>query len=243
MSMRPRRCVDRRPFFPARRFSAISARLILQLIFAAIGAGVGSVLQPLLAMDHPIAVTFIRLIVALPLVGAAINFIAGALAAEDIRQARDQLRWMRRRHRGVHPCGARVRRDDRDPAGKPLHARRPVEVVRRRRTEPGHRVLARSVVDGDDADSHRRRRPDPHLLDRLHARRRRLLAFFRMAQPVHVRDAGAGVGRQPVADVRGLGRRGAVLVRADRVLVQGARRTRRRATRRSSSTGSATWRS
>ncbi|HEY9156625.1 NADH-quinone oxidoreductase subunit L [Candidatus Binatus sp.] len=29
-------------------------------------------------MDHPIAVTFIRLIVALPLVGAAINFIAGA---------------------------------------------------------------------------------------------------------------------------------------------------------------------
>ena len=29
-------------------------------------------------MDHPIAVTFIRLIVALPLLGAAINFIAGA---------------------------------------------------------------------------------------------------------------------------------------------------------------------
>src|ERR1017187_5138080 len=29
-------------------------------------------------MDHPIAVTFIRLIVALPLAGAAINFIAGA---------------------------------------------------------------------------------------------------------------------------------------------------------------------
>ena len=129
---------------------------------------------------------------------------------------------MRRRHPGVPPCGSRVFRDDRIAAGKSLHARRPVEVVRRRRTESRHRVLARSVVDDHDADNHRRRRADPHLLDRLHARRRRLLAIFRMAQPVHLRDAGAGVGRQHVADVRRLGRRRAVLVRADRLLVQGA---------------------
>ncbi len=129
---------------------------------------------------------------------------------------------MRRRHPGVHPRGAGVFRDALAAAGKPLHARRPVEVVRRRRTESRHRVLARSAVDDHGADNHRRRRPHPYLFDRLHARRRRLLALLRMAQPVHLRDAGAGARRQHVADVRRLGRRRAVLVRADRVLVQGA---------------------
>ena len=50
-----------------------------------------------------------------------------------------------------------------------------------------------------------------------------LLAVLRMAQPVHVRDAGAGAGGQHVADVRRLGGRRPVLVRADRLLVQGPR--------------------
>ena len=173
-------------------------------------------------MDHPLQVTFIRLIVALPLMGAAINFLLGARLQKMFGKRMHRFDWMRRRHPGVHPRGADVFRDAPDAAGKPLHARRPVEVVRRRRTESRHRVLARSAVDDDGADNHRRRRPHPYLFDRLHARRRRLLALLRMAQPVHLRDAGAGARRQHVADVRRLGRRRAVLVRADRVLVQGA---------------------
>ena len=55
--------------------------------------------------------------------------------------------------------------------------------------EPRHRVLARPALDDHDADHHRRRRSHPHLFDRLHARRRGVLALLRMAQPVHLRDA------------------------------------------------------
>ena len=173
-------------------------------------------------MDHPLPVTFIRLIVVLPLIGAAINFLLGARLQK----------MFGKRVISLIGCGVVIMAFIlaartffvmlTAAAGKPLHARRPVEVVRRRRTESRHRVLARSAVDDHDADNHRRRRPHPYLFDRLHARRRRLLALLRMAQPVHLRDAGAGARRQHVADVRRLGRRRAVLVRADRVLVQGA---------------------
>ncbi len=173
-------------------------------------------------MDHPIPVTFIRLIVLLPLIGATINFLAGAWLQKTFGK----------RAISLVGCGVVILafllavRAFLGMIGLPPDNRfmldDSVEVVRRRRTESRHRVLARSVVDDHDADNHRRRRADPHLLDRLHARRRQLLAIFRMAQPVHLRDAGAGAGRQHVADVRRLGRRRAVLVRADRLLVQGA---------------------
>ena len=172
-------------------------------------------------MDHPIPVTFIRLIVLLPLIGATINFLAGAWLQKTFGKRAISLVGCGVVLAAFLLAARAFYAMLQIAAGKSLHARRLVEVVRRRRTESRHRVLARSVVDDHDADNHRRRRAHSHLLDRLHARRRRLLAIFRMAQPVHLRDAGAGAGRQHVADVRRLGRRGAVLVRADRLLVQG----------------------
>ncbi len=98
----------------------------------------------------------------------------------------------------------------------------------------------RPAVGGDDPGRHRHRRADPPLLHRLHARRAGVLALLRVPEPVHLRDADAGARRQPAAHVRRLGGRRPLLVRADRLLVQGARERARPATRPSSSTASAT---
>ncbi len=64
--------------------------------------------------------------------------------------------------------------------------------------------------------------PDPRVLDRVHARRERegVRAVLRVPEPVHVRDAHAGSRGQPRRDVRRLGRRRAVLLPADRVLLR-----------------------
>ena len=67
-----------------------------------------------------------------------------------------------------------------------------------------------------------------------------VLALLRLPEPVHLRDADAGARRQPAADVRRLGGRRPVLLRADRLLVQGPGQRHAPATRRSSSTASAT---
>ena len=52
-------------------------------------------------------------------------------------------------------------------------------------------------------------------------RRRGLQPLLRLHEPVRRLDADPGAGRQPAAAVPGLGRRGAVQLPADRLLVQG----------------------
>ena len=59
---------------------------------------------------------------------------------------------------------------------------------------------------------------DPYLFDRIHGARGRVLPVLRIPQPVHVLHADADSGEQLCADVCGMGRRGAVLVSADRIL-------------------------
>ena len=174
-------------------------------------------------MEHPLAVDFVRWIVLLPLLGAAVNFLAGARLQREFGK----------RAISLIGCGTvaaafalavygwatmlAMR------AGRSLHARPPLAMDRRRPAAARHRVLARPALGGDGPGHHRRRRPDPYLLHRLHARRRGVLALLRVPEPVHVRDAGAGARRQPVADVRRLGGRRPLLLGADRLLVQGPR--------------------
>ena len=95
--------------------------------------------------------------------------------------------------------------------------------------------FASGPANGRDADDrHRRWLPDSHLRDRLHGARGRLLPFLRVFESIHVLHAGAGAGRQFPAAVRRLGRRGIVQLPADRLLLPGKIRNRRRPTRRSS---------
>ena len=75
--------------------------------------------------------------------------------------------------------------------------------------------------------------------------RRGLQPLLRLHEPVRRLHAHAGAGRQPAAALPGLGRRGAVQLPADRLLVPGPGERRARRARRSSSRASATrpWRS
>ena len=81
----------------------------------------------------------------------------------------------------------------------------------------GH--AARPAVRGDALRGDRRRIPDSRLFHRLHGARGRLLPLLRLSESVHVLDADAGAGEQPAAAVRRMGRRGAVQLPADRVLL------------------------
>ena len=179
-------------------------------------------------MEHPLAVVFVRWIVLLPLLGAAVNFLAGAHLQRELGKRAISFVGCGTVVAAFRAGAIRRVHDDRGGARRSLHARPSLAMDLRWPAAARHRVLARPTLDADGADHHRRRRPDSHLFDRLHARGRILLALLRVAQPVHVRDAGAGAGGQPVADVRRLGGRGAVLVRADRLLVQGPREHHRR---------------
>ena len=95
-----------------------------------------------------------------------------------------------------------------------VDARRPHGRVPRR-----CRLPARSAVLHLAAVRDRRGHAHPHLLDRLHGARRRLLPLLRLPEPVHVLHADADPGEQLCADVRRLGGRGPVLVPADRLLL------------------------
>ena len=79
------------------------------------------------------------------------------------------------------------------------------------------------AVGGDDAGRHGRRLADPRLQRRLHARGPRVRALLRVPQSVRLLHAGAGARRQLPGDVRRLGRRRALLLPADRVLVHARR--------------------
>ena len=68
---------------------------------------------------------------------------------------------------------------------------------------------------------------DPRLRHRLHARRQPLPALLHLPQPLHGDDVDPGAGEQLPDVVRGLGRRGRVLVPIDRLLVREGRQRQR----------------
>ena len=74
-------------------------------------------------------------------------------------------------------------------------------------------------LGGDDAGRHLRGIPDSRLLGRLYARGPRLRPLLHLSQSVHDFHADPGPGEQLPPDVSGLGRRGALLISAHRVLV------------------------
>ena len=83
----------------------------------------------------------------------------------------------------------------------------------------GLRVPRRPALADHDAHRDRHREPHPPVLDRVHARRRRVLAVLPVPEPVHLRDAEPGAGREPRRAVPRVGGRRAVLVPAHRLLV------------------------
>ena len=87
---------------------------------------------------------------------------------------------------------------------------------------------------------HRRRQPDPPVLDRLHAGRPELPPVLLPAQPVPLLHGRAGPGRQLPLQLPRLGGRRLLLLRAGRLLVRAGDRRRWRPRRPSSPTGSAT---
>ena len=114
--------------------------------------------------------------------------------------------------------------------GSALHAAVPgLRVDRGRRLPRPAQPADRPALVRDDAGRERDRLADPRLLDRLHGARRGPRALLRLPEPVHVLHAAAGDGRQPAAAVRRLGGRRALLLPADRVLVQEGQRLGRRA--------------
>ena len=107
-------------------------------------------------------------------------------------------------------------------AGRPLDRGDLLPLDRLGRPADAAAVPARSPVVADDPGDHRHRLAHPHLLDRLHARgdRQRVRALLLVPEPVRVVHAGAGARRELPGDVRRLGRGRAVLVPADRLLLQ-----------------------
>ncbi len=91
-------------------------------------------------------------------------------------------------------------------------------------------LLRRPAVGGDDPRHHRHRLADPHLLDRVHARRgrQRVRALLLVPEPVRRVHARAGARLELPGDVRRLGGRRPLLVPADRLLVQEEVGVRRR---------------
>ena len=106
--------------------------------------------------------------------------------------------------------------------------RDPLALPAGRRPGPVRRLRDRLAVGDLPAGHHRRRARDPRLLDRLHARRRRVRALLRAPEPVRRLDADPGPGGLARAALHRLGRRGRLLLPAHRLLVppDGERRRR-----------------
>ena len=126
-----------------------------------------------------------------------------------------------RQHPGVVRAHARrVHRHAGQAVRRPrVHLER-VRVDRHRRRADRPVDTGRSPERDDDAHHHRGRVPHPRVLGRVHGSRPRLPAVLRVHEPVRVRDAAAGTGRQLLLPHRGLGVRGPGVVSADRLLVR-----------------------
>ena len=113
---------------------------------------------------------------------------------------------------------------------EPRRPRAPLDrlhVVRRqarvRRVQGADADPRRPDLADDDADHHRRRRPDRLVLDGLHEGRGRGAPLLRLHGLLRLLDADARDGRQPAAAARRLGPRRPRLVPADRLLPRPAR--------------------
>ncbi len=111
-----------------------------------------------------------------------------------------------------------VRRDPRPRRRRPADQPDAVDVVQRRGLDGRARAALRPAVGAVPAADHRRRRTDPHLLDRLHGARRAPPAVLRLPQPVRRVDARAGPRVRLRRCLPGLGGRRPHVVPADRVL-------------------------
>ena len=116
----------------------------------------------------------------------------------------------RRARRHARSAGSCARR-----RGDGLH------VDRVGRLEHPARVQSGSALVRDDPRHHRHRQPDPHLLDRVHARgdRQRIRAVPLLPEPVRVVHARPRPRHDVPRAVRRLGRRGSLLVSPHRILV------------------------
>ena len=83
-------------------------------------------------------------------------------------------------------------------------------------------VSGRPAVRRYDDDRFRGRLYHPCLFGGIHARGKGLYPVFHLFEPIRLRHAGAGVRKQLPFDVRRLGRRRAVFVSSDRVLLRKA---------------------
>ncbi len=165
------------------------------------------------------------LVIALPLAGAAILLIGGAIAPKRFAVFGHVLGTLL-------PIGsfaislamfiALLGRDD-DDRQVVQHVYDWIDIRRpARRHGPALRPADRAVPAAD----HRGRLADPHLLDRLHGARRAPGPLLRLSQPVRGRDAHAGHGRELPRAVPRLGGRRPRVVPPDRLLAAQALRGR-----------------
>ena len=159
-------------------------------------------------MDHPLPVDFVRWIVLLPLIGAAINFLGGAVLQHELGKRAISIVGCGTVAGGLRDRRVRLGHDADEGARRSLHARRSLAMVHVGRLQldiafwldPLSMMMV-LIITGVGGLIHIYSTGYMHDDDVL-------LALLRVAQPVHLRDAGAGARRQPVADVRRLGRRG-----------------------------------
>ena len=159
--------------------------------------------------------------------------LAGALA-DHARRARTSRA---RRRRGSRParCSsaspARSSRSSRSLGESPddrAHLSTAYTWLGIGRFEVAMQILVDPRLAHDDADHHRRRRPDRLVLDRLHEGRGRGAPLLRLHGVLRLLDADARDGRQPAAAARRLGARRARVVPPDRLLPRPPRGDRRR---------------
>ena len=168
--------------------------------------------------------TYLWIIPLLPLLGAAANGIFGGALAEERHYGRraflDHAGLSRGARSRARILDAFAGPDSLDQVLLHLDFRRRIPRGLRAASGPAHRDHA--------AGRHRRGLADPHLFHRIHARRSRLPPVFLLPESLHVFHADAGPGGQLPADVCRLGRRRAVQLPADRLLLPEAIRHQRR---------------
>ena len=157
----------------------------------------------------------LTLIVVLPLAGFVLNGVAGTprpgvCLGRGLRAAHPCLP-------GCHEVLPRSRRRQWSSAHRDA-----LHLGTHGRAQLRRRFLLRPAHGGDGPDRHWRRDPRPHLFHRLHEGRRELCTLLRLPESVPVLHAGAGA-RQITAGAVRLGRRGARVLSADRLLVRGSR--------------------
>ena len=169
-------------------------------------------------LGRPPVIDAVWLIPALPLAGFLILLVAGRRLGDP------RAGWLATAMMGGRFVVAVVvffgllgeHGEERVFAQDPVH-RGSVGRLRRRRRLPG-----RPAVDHHGPVRHRRRRPHPPVLDRLHARRRALPDVLRLPEPVRLLHAHARAGRQLPAHLPRLGGRGRLLLPPHLLLVRAA---------------------